>query len=65
MKRFFYVYILVSAGNEERHYTGITQSLAGTVKRTQPWRMSAQFEIPAVASGNSDCLQFGNQGARI
>jgi putative endonuclease len=50
MKRFFYVYILVSAGDEERHYTGVTQNLRERLRehnrgacphslKYRPWRL--------------------------
>jgi predicted GIY-YIG superfamily endonuclease len=64
MKRFFYVYVLVSETDEDKHYTGLTQNLRERLRdhnrgaclhtsKQRPWRLETAIAFSSEAKANA------------
>jgi len=64
MRRFLYVYILVSEADAKKHYTGITNDLSGRVKeynrghcphttKYKPWRIETAIAFTSEAKAHA------------
>jgi putative endonuclease len=73
MKRFFYVYVLVSQADEAAHYTGLTQNLRERLRdhnrgacshsdKHRPWRLetAVAFRSEAKARAFEHYLKSGS-----
>jgi predicted GIY-YIG superfamily endonuclease len=65
MKKFFYVYILVSEANETIRYTGVTRDLEERLLTHNRGNMCTHIEATAMASRNGHCVQIRTKSARI
>jgi predicted GIY-YIG superfamily endonuclease len=64
MKRFFYVYILVSQIDDTKHYTGLTRNLSGRLEdhnqghcphtsKFRPWKIEATVAFSSEAKARA------------